>query len=94
MVETLAGLFELLKAERDNAVKAGRTANRLTETLDATLGALEALKQDLPPRMFTPEPMEETTTPTNRPKRRMSAAARAKIAAAQRARWAKARKAA
>lgn len=90
MVNTMSELIEMLRNQRD-------TATKVSETLGASIGELERLTgyQPTAPALQHPvESMEETVTPTNRPKRRMSAAARAKIAAAQRARWAKARKAA
>jgi hypothetical protein len=63
---------------------------REVRSIEAAITALVGLGQTAPRRGRPPKSAQATTgTPKAKGRRRMSAAARAKIAAAQRARWAK-----
>lgn len=68
----------------------------IIQTIDAEIARLEKARALLSGDTASPtkrgRPLRSTTTDRSKPRRRMSAAGRARIAAAQKARWAKAKK--
>jgi hypothetical protein len=75
----LSGIMQQLKRERD---RAERELSGLNAAIQAFVGAYGSGKTK-------PKPTTKTKTEPTRQRRKMSISARKKIAAAQRARWAK-----
>ena len=70
--------------------------SEIIQTIDAEIARLEKARALLNGHVSTPakrgRPLGSTVTTTAKPRRKMSAEGRARIAAAQKARWAKAKR--